>query len=542
MILNKASVRIPLVRVFSLALSIILVLFLLLSGLTFSKLLNFESVLKSFSNNAMPKIVLSNKLYSEAARLLEYTSLLSTSYSDAAKRLATTQLSEQVAKIRTLSSSNAKDEFLDTQLDVISMELFEFSELIQERSHINVTLTANEELVHKLYIKAKSFKSNNNSSWEADLSQSIITLDRALTSKRLRETRSLFMLIETQLNKLYSMPFSLGNSVARQKLTIELKNLVFRNNGIEELVIANLKLMGRVIGRENFLHHLINDYTQLLELNAKVIETDTSIKILKSVKEIQKQINIVGIIFINAIIILFLISLFMQRKILKRLLLVNQMVQNRIHGKNHKVIINGNDEITDLAETFEAFTKTIEQQKQELKHMSMSDSLTGIANRRAMDLRLQHDIELSVRQKSSVALLLMDIDFFKLYNDNYGHAAGDECLKLVANILTGVMKRKGDFVARYGGEEFVCVLPGTNADNARDLSTDIINKLAQADIPHEYSDVAKHITFSIGIAISNAEQVLMPETIIKQADKALYSAKNSGKNCFKLYSNAIESN
>ncbi|MEP4301678.1 MAG: GGDEF domain-containing protein, partial [Paraglaciecola sp.] len=110
------------------------------------------------------------------------------------------------------------------------------------------------------------------------------------------------------------------------------------------------------------------------------------------------------------------------------------------------------------------------------------------------------------------------------------------------NILTGVMKRKGDFVARYGGEEFVCVLPGTNADNARDLSTDIINKLAQADIPHEYSDVAKHITFSIGIAISNAEQVLMPETIIKQADKALYSAKNSGKNCFKLYSNAFESN
>jgi diguanylate cyclase (GGDEF)-like protein len=166
----------------------------------------------------------------------------------------------------------------------------------------------------------------------------------------------------------------------------------------------------------------------------------------------------------------------------------------------------------------------------------MSDGLTGIANRRALDIRLEHDINLSVRQRATVAVLLMDIDCFKLYNDNYGHSAGDQCLKKVSKIICNSLHRDSDFVARYGGEEFVCVLPDTDTQGAQGVASNIIKKMQDAALPHQYSNVTDYVTMSIGIATSQPSEVLTPETILKRADTALYVAKGSGKNSFSLYS------
>jgi diguanylate cyclase (GGDEF)-like protein len=212
------------------------------------------------------------------------------------------------------------------------------------------------------------------------------------------------------------------------------------------------------------------------------------------------------------------------------------MLLSRSQGFDYQIELDGNDEITDLVETFNEFTHTIEIQKQKLKKLSMSDGLTGIANRRALDIRLKHDIELSVRQKSTVTILLMDIDCFKLYNDNYGHLAGDQCLKDVTKLVCDLLQRNTDFVGRYGGEEFVCILPGTDTQGAAEVAVNIIKKMRNEALPHLYSDVADYVTMSIGIATSKPTEVLTPEAIIKRADTALYVAKDSGKNMYRIYS------
>ena len=125
---------------------------------------------------------------------------------------------------------------------------------------------------------------------------------------------------------------------------------------------------------------------------------------------------------------------------------------------------------------------------------------------------------------------MMDIDYFKIYNDTYGHLAGDECLQSVANILRSCMRRPTDMVARYGGEEFVCILPETSLEGAINIAECFKAKLKAQAILHENSSVAKYVTISTGIAITTPENGNKPETLISMADKKLYQAKEEGRN------------
>jgi len=268
-------------------------------------------------------------------------------------------------------------------------------------------------------------------------------------------------------------------------------------------------------------------------------EQNITLKVASSVIEMKEQTLLIRLILIGGVVFLLVIVVLFQQRVLKRLSVFNQIVRNETQGIEYQTLLNGNDEITDLAETFKEFTQTIEKQKQRLEQLSMSDGLTGIANRRALDIRLKHDIELSVRQKSNIAILLMDIDCFKLYNDNYGHLAGDQCLKDITKIICESLHRDSDLAARYGGEEFACVLPNTDAEGAQEKATLIIEKLKHIALPHKYSNVADHVTMSIGIATSLTNHLLTPEAILKQADTALYAAKKTGKNTYILYSSTI---
>jgi diguanylate cyclase (GGDEF)-like protein len=362
----------------------------------------------------------------------------------------------------------------------------------------------------------------------------MITTEQAVNATRMQEVRGLFEKIQQQLT--YFQGSEHNQTINKRSIVINLEQYLLAKDGLESLVITHLQLTGRVIGRENFMRHLIEDFSRLLEMTTGETKTNIFTQIAFSVSDTQQQINRIGIIIIIAIVLMFSILIFIQQRILRRLKHVNLMVQNKTQGLDYDGIIKGNDEITDLAEAFNEFAETIEQQQEKLEQMSMTDGLTNIANRRALDLRLQHDIELSVRQKSSVVVLLIDIDYFKLFNDNYGHSAGDECLKLVAHTLSNTLQRDSDFVARYGGEEFVCILPNTNWAGAQEIVKRIFDELYTINIQHKYSEIADRITISMGIAISDPQQVLMPETIIKRADKALYAAKHAGKNAHKMYS------
>jgi len=169
-----------------------------------------------------------------------------------------------------------------------------------------------------------------------------------------------------------------------------------------------------------------------------------------------------------------------------------------------------------------------------LMKLSMIDGLTAIPNRRQFDREIEQQWQQSIRRQLSMSLLMIDIDFFKQYNDVYGHLQGDDCLRQVAGILSRQLKRPTDLVARYGGEEFACILPETEQDGAEHVANAIINAMAQAKIEHSGSSVAEYVTLSIGVNIYKPSLDDNVVDFIGATDKALYQAKVNGRNNFYL--------
>jgi diguanylate cyclase (GGDEF)-like protein len=536
---TKQGARVSLVKVFSAGLIGILFVFILLSYFTFTRLLSFESTLTDVSDKSLPNLIRISQLYSQSAKLLESTEFLSKATSNASKRLAEKQLQTNLINIRKAAKEIFENEFLDTQLNTIAIELDELSALIEDRLKTNDNIELLTTKMYRLNAQSINIEKHNSSSWVLGFSQASVNVSRALNEKKLQRVRFLFNQLNEQLNELDAVSADEQNKTVRNQLTRQFKSLLFSENGMEALKIKSLRLEGRAIGRENFVHNLIEDYVAQLGFVTNETEKNITNQVALSVTEMKKQTHLIRFILIGGVVFLLIIVILFQQRVLKRIRIFNQIVRNKTQGFEYQTMLDGNDEITDLAEAFKEFTQTIEIQKQKLEQLSMLDGLTGIANRRALDIRLKHDIELSVRQKSCVSLLLMDIDCFKLYNDNYGHLQGDQCLKDVSKVIADSLHRESDFVARFGGEEFVCVLPNTDSKGAQDIAIHIIEQLKHKALPHKYSNVADYVTISIGIATSQPNTFLTPEALINHADTALYNAKKTGKQTYSLYAATI---
>lgn len=169
-----------------------------------------------------------------------------------------------------------------------------------------------------------------------------------------------------------------------------------------------------------------------------------------------------------------------------------------------------------------------------LQKLSSLDGLTGISNRRRFDEVLKQEWQRAKRHGTTISLILMDIDFFKLYNDHYGHQGGDDCLKKVARVLENSLRRESDMVARYGGEEFVVILPETDDAGAMSVAEAMRSKLQEQKIPHQKSKVNEYVSISLGVATTIPPRDGEPESLIAAADQALYKAKEEGRNCAKV--------
>ncbi len=173
--------------------------------------------------------------------------------------------------------------------------------------------------------------------------------------------------------------------------------------------------------------------------------------------------------------------------------------------------------------------KILRLQAAELLHLSQHDELTKISNRRTFDEMFGHFYQLACQKNKPLSFLFIDIDYFKNYNDFYGHLKGDEVISEIAKTIQSSIRHM-DFIARYGGEEFVVLLPETSAQGAYAVATNIYWAIDRLMIPHERSLVAKHVTISLGVTVFHGDAEISQATVIHTADKALYRAKQLGRN------------
>ena len=187
--------------------------------------------------------------------------------------------------------------------------------------------------------------------------------------------------------------------------------------------------------------------------------------------------------------------------------------------------------VRSLAKPTEERVRKLADQYRELETLSLIDPLTGVYNRRKFDAVMPYAWNAAKRAGQALGILFIDIDFFKQYNDHYGHTAGDACLKVVAERIGSCTRRRTDFVVRYGGEEFVVILPEVNAERLTDLAEVIRRQVAGAGIPHAYSPIADHVTVSIGGAWgAPACDCGNHHELVETADHMLYQAKSAGRN------------
>ncbi|GAB6060584.1 diguanylate cyclase [Desulfonatronum parangueonense] len=173
--------------------------------------------------------------------------------------------------------------------------------------------------------------------------------------------------------------------------------------------------------------------------------------------------------------------------------------------------------------------------RDQLSQLATTDGLTGLANRRRFDEVLAMEHARHVRSGTELALIMLDIDHFKLFNDTYGHVRGDDCLRAVAGVLRESLHRATDLAARYGGEEFACILPDTKSSNGIQAVAERIRQGVEAlGIPHDHSPTEDHVTVSLGVVGTCCTQEITPSQIVAHADQELYRAKSQGRNqiCF----------
>ncbi len=216
---------------------------------------------------------------------------------------------------------------------------------------------------------------------------------------------------------------------------------------------------------------------------------------------------------------------------------IELLARIRAHAKSYlvqKERDNAFRTMEKMQEQLSAINNELAHSNRELKRLSSMDGLTSLANRRQFDATLELEWQRAIRTELPLSLLFADIDYFKRYNDSYGHQAGDDCLKKIADSLQKTVHRPADLVCRYGGEEFVMILPDTTSEGALAVAEKVLKHIADLSIPHTNSAAADHVTLSIGVATLRPEKGSNPDELIEAADKMLYKAKENGRNCIEV--------
>ncbi|KPQ20455.1 MULTISPECIES: GGDEF domain-containing protein [unclassified Halomonas] len=253
---------------------------------------------------------------------------------------------------------------------------------------------------------------------------------------------------------------------------------------------------------------------------------------------LERSISVVGSSVMEAFILSLLIIAFFHYFITRPLLKVHdaithtdperpgQWAKPQLPGHRHDELGHLVDSLDDLLQAFQQGLH----QRDQLHHLSHIDGLTGVANRRHFDLFYQQQWQHAQQHAQPLAIIFIDIDNFKEFNDHYGHAMGDDTLRAVAQVLNHCIDPATDLLARYGGEEFVCVLPNKDEKAALGVAQRLRQGVLSLSIPHAYSSTHTHLTASMGVASTSTHATISATALLAQADQHLYHAKHLGRN------------
>ena len=521
------------VMLFTLAQFGIILLFTVVTIFSLIRLTDVRDLLVSLTEESVPVITQTSLLNNQIQSLATLTNFLSESHSSPEMMLAQRKIDEVVSKIAlNLTSNKGETQYLNKRLRSVYNEIDELGILVEKKIKQETVLSTNftnfYDIMFTLFVDVGLSREDNR--MENNLLKVLLLAIQIDQQTRLHELRKIEqdLRIQFQLTEDSLLP---SQEKLRQTVS-SLHSLVIGDTGLVNQKVESLRVLGRTRGRDSFVRNLITDVANNLQYQSQAINQTVITEASDAAKEVSKQTNFAIWTGGIAVLITLAIIYFLYQRIVVRLLSLAAQVNNAAQNNSALVNIDGQDEIAELAQTFSIYLKRSRDQEKALLDMTLTDPLTNIPNRRAFDEQIKKLIAQSRRNEWNLTILMVDIDFFKPYNDNYGHSDGDACLRLVANQLNSVVLRNTDFCARFGGEEFVCLLPNTGAEGAQQKADSLRLAIESMQIPHIGSKVSEVITVSVGAATFpfSTGRKWSADIIIEQADRALYQAKAEGRN------------
>nr|WP_136251955.1 diguanylate cyclase [Ningiella ruwaisensis] len=508
----------------------VLILFAFVTSFTLVRLLDVRDNLSMLSEQAIPQLSYAASFNSKIQMLATQSSMLAGAQNEPARRLVMHKINILFDQLDDLSQNNvSKDPFVKKQVDIISNEINDLNALIKEQLSLQNTLTSNINKLTQAILNSVSGTVSNgiDAPLKRQLTDLLLTLLELEKESRLSSVRQLALdlkqiqiAITAQMLKTDDEP-----EAAFLPEIIEIEAII-------EQKIELLLLNGRLRGRDSFVRSLISDLASNLEYHTELLSQDVLNASSEASKRIAKQTQLAIVFGVLATLITISILVFLYKRFVVRLLSLTRQIDAARHKGEGQISIDGSDEISHLATVFSQYVRKVNKQEKVLLELSYKDSLTGIPNRRAFEIRLFDALAQAKRSNLPLSIVMADVDFFKAFNDAYGHTEGDVCLKRVAKTLQQTMTRETDFCARYGGEEFICILTDTDLEGAKVIAEQIHTAIKSLKIPHSGSQINEFLTLSLGFATFtqlNSAQ-LSSKDIVNEADRALYAAKKNGRN------------
>lgn len=539
---NVPARRVSLAGIFSSALISILAIFILVNSVVAYRISDFQSILRKLSISVLPKVTLSGEAVSRVNQLTYLTARIAKSPSQSFRLIAYRDIRNKISEISDLKLIISKDHGLKSQLESIIDEFEGLNLIIEQRIRYENQVKSQENNLYALHAQViesvmnteENSHSQQNFTWILDFSDIVALSSKSLAVARLNQVRRISKQIKNNFAKLKLKTsfVQLNNEISARDLVRRLESIVVLDGGLIPTRIQELRSIGQSTGRSNFVHNLVEDFARQVQFQSHQSNDLVIIEAKIATQGLDTEADLITLMTIVTFVLLFIVLFYLHQKIIRRLVNLNLSVKNRIKGGKLKIKLDENDEISDIANSFDILIEEIEQQKLELEKLSLTDGLTGIANRRYLDEHLTKKLKLAKQENAPLSVLMMDVDSFKNFNDHYGHLAGDDCLKKIAQAFKNAIQRKEDFVARFGGEEFVLILPDTTKDGAEKIAKEMLESVVSMKITHEWNSASPYVTLSIGGATFQPSDFIDDSKLLKRADKALFRAKEKGKNCF----------